>query len=398
MTIIDTLKRWAGEDWQVRDTALRRNVRVLGLAAWVLLILNVAHMGVFVLLRFDDPIRDAWARQIVLAHGGMAVVAVTIAVLARRVHGAAELTRWHRGLPLVAAVLIIAWAIAVTVIDQAVTASVNAYVNAVIAMAIVYLFPPATALIVLTLAWAGLAGVLGWMVSDPAQLATSRMNAATATALAMLISVLSWRHFVRTELLQRALAESNRQLQAQRAELERLANKDALTGLLNRREFERQAALELARARRLGSPLALFILDLDHFKAVNDTHGHAVGDQVLVEAATRMSRSIRQTDRLARWGGEEFVLLLPDTGCESAPLLAEKLRHAVGDAPMPGMGSSVTVSIGAVVARGDDLPDWPVLLRMADEALYQAKREGRNRAFVRCLNSDRSSLAKNETR
>ncbi|MES7382065.1 diguanylate cyclase, partial [Cutibacterium acnes] len=174
----------------------------------------------------------------------------------------------------------IAWAIAVTVIDQAVTASVNAYVNAVIAMAIVYLFRPATALIVLTLAWAGLAGVLGWMVSDPAQLATSRMNAVTATALAMLISVLSWRHFVRTELLQRALAESNRQLQAQRAELERLANKDALTGLLNRREFERQAALELARARRLGSPLALFILDLDHFKAVNDTHGHAVGDQV----------------------------------------------------------------------------------------------------------------------
>jgi hypothetical protein len=182
MTIIDTLKRWAGEDWQVRDTALRRNVRVLGLAAWVLLILNVAHVGVFVLLRFDDPIRDAWARQIALAHGGMAVVAVTIAVLARRVHGAAELTRWHRGLPLVAAVLIIAWAIAVTVIDQAVTASVNAYVNAVIAMAIVYLFRPATALIVLTLAWAGLAGVLGWMVSDPAQLATSRMNLKTAVA------------------------------------------------------------------------------------------------------------------------------------------------------------------------------------------------------------------------
>ena len=391
MTIIDTLKRWAGEDRQVRDTALRRNVRVLGLATWVLLFLNVVHVGVFVSLRFDDPIRDAWARQIVLAHGGMAVVAVTMAVLARRVRDAAEPTRWHRGLPLVAAVLVIAWAIAVTVIDQAVTASVNPYVNAVIAMAIVYLFRPISALIVLTLAWAGLAGVLGWTVSDPAQLATSRMNAATATALAMLISVLSWRHFVRTELLQRALAESNRQLQAQRTELERLANKDALTGLLNRREFERQAALELARTRRLGSPLALIMLDLDHFKAVNDTHGHAVGDQVLTEAATRMSRTIRQTDRLARWGGEEFVLLSPDTGCESAHFLCEKLRRAVGDAPIPGMGSSVTVSMGAAVARGDGLPDWQELLKVADEALYQAKHEGRNRVVVRCLDTDPSS-------
>jgi len=92
------------------------------------------------------------------------------------------------------------------------------------------------------------------------------------------------------------------------------------------------------------------------------------------------------------------VLLSPDTGCESAPLLAKKLRHAVGDAPMPVMGSSVTVGIGAVVARGDDLPDWPVLLRVADGAQYQAMREGRDRAFVRCLKSDRSSLAKKKTR
>ncbi len=270
----------------------------------------------------DDPIRDAWARQIVLAHGGMAVVAVTMAVLARRVHCAAELTGWHRGLPLVAAVLIIAWAIAVTVIDQAVTASVNAYVNAVIAMAIVHLFPPATALIVLTLAWAGLAGVLRVRASGCA-----RAGAGTA------------------------------------------AGKSA--GTVHARSGSFQGGQRHARAcgRRSG------------------TGGGGCAHVALDPA-----------NRPARWGGEEFVLLLPDTGCESAPLLAEKLRHAVGDAPMPGMGSSVTVSIGAVVARGDALPDWPVLPRMADEALYQAKREGRNRAFVRCLKSDRSSLAKNETR
>ncbi|MBU3665619.1 MAG: PAS domain S-box protein [Chthoniobacterales bacterium] len=166
--------------------------------------------------------------------------------------------------------------------------------------------------------------------------------------------------------------------------LERQAKTDALTGLCNRREFEVLAHRELSRAQRAGSAASLLMMDIDKFKSINDTRGHDAGDEVLKTIARACAPHLREIDTLARLGGEEFAVLLPDTAIEGARHVAERIREALaGESVFPGNGASIrfTVSIGAAEHDGtpEDLPGW---LKRADEALYRAKNTGRNRVCV----------------
>jgi diguanylate cyclase (GGDEF)-like protein len=164
------------------------------------------------------------------------------------------------------------------------------------------------------------------------------------------------------------------------AELKRLAQEDPLTGIAHRGAFEDALEREVARARRHGNPLALAILDVDHFKSVNDRYGHLAGDLVLRELADLVQPLVRAEQLLARLGGEELALLLPDVPLEKAALFAEKVRHLIEAhaSLFHEQRISVTVSIGiAALEPGDLTPE--ALLARADARLYQAKREGRNR-------------------
>lgn len=160
-----------------------------------------------------------------------------------------------------------------------------------------------------------------------------------------------------------------------RGELEHLATHDSLTGALNRRALIEACALELARCRRNQQVMSVLLLDLDHFKTVNDTHGHLVGDRVLVDFAERVRSLLRLPDRFGRFGGEEFVVLLPETPLDKARVVAERIRSDIELAN--GGLPKRTVSIGVTVSFPDD-PDLDGLLTRADEALYRAKNGGRN--------------------
>ena len=166
-----------------------------------------------------------------------------------------------------------------------------------------------------------------------------------------------------------------------RERLERLATTDELTACINRRQFYQQVGQELARIKRLGGEAVLLMLDLDHFKQINDGFGHAAGDAVLQQFAERCRRGLRDTDVLARLGGEEFAVLLVGAGLEQWRLSAERLRAALEAEPCrlaDGRAISVTVSIGLAALRPDDA-DVDTALRRADAGLYAAKRAGRNR-------------------
>jgi two-component system cell cycle response regulator len=160
-----------------------------------------------------------------------------------------------------------------------------------------------------------------------------------------------------------------------------LAVTDELTGLYNRRYFERHLSLMLDKAREQDRDMAVMLIDMDFFKAVNDTYGHGIGDAVLREFALRLRRNIRGVDLACRFGGEEFVVLMPDTDFEQAQGVAERVRQAVSERLFEvgaSRGLTVTVSIG--VALNDGATDTPeTLLKRTDIALYRAKREGRNR-------------------
>lgn len=164
-----------------------------------------------------------------------------------------------------------------------------------------------------------------------------------------------------------------------RAEFEHLASHDALTNVLTRRVFLDACEQELARCRRHGRSMALLLLDIDHFKAINDTHGHQMGDRVLVDLVGRVASLLRRPDQLARFGGEEFVLLLPETSQEEAITVAERILAHVAE-PRDGL-PPITVSIGVATNRSDE-DRMDALLARADKALYKAKDEGRNRIEV----------------
>jgi diguanylate cyclase (GGDEF)-like protein len=166
-------------------------------------------------------------------------------------------------------------------------------------------------------------------------------------------------------------------------QLEAEARLDPLTGIANRRRLEEQGEQEVERARRFRRPLTLLLLDLDHFKSINDRFGHATGDHVLKAVARLVGNNLRQTDLFARLGGEEFVALLPETDLDTAEILAEQLRHLLSFAPLrhDGLAIEVTASIG-VAAYCPELSSVAAILRAADEALYAAKSGGRNQVVV----------------
>ncbi|ADN77474.1 diguanylate cyclase with PAS/PAC sensor [Ferrimonas balearica DSM 9799] len=177
-------------------------------------------------------------------------------------------------------------------------------------------------------------------------------------------------------------AADRRQLTDANEKLERLSQIDPLTGLANRRQWEQALEQEFQRCRRYQPPSCLLVVDVDHFKQVNDQHGHAVGDQVLNELGNLLARSLRKTDLVARYGGEEFVILLTETRPEQGRILAERLREAVEEMVMKVPQSlNITVSLGLCPYQ-HSLASAQAWFEEADRALYQAKQNGRNRVEV----------------
>ncbi|MDQ7082308.1 MAG: GGDEF domain-containing protein [Aquificota bacterium] len=160
---------------------------------------------------------------------------------------------------------------------------------------------------------------------------------------------------------------------------ESLARVDSLTGILSRTAFEEIMVKEVERAKRYGGKLSVILFDIDNFKTINDTHGHLFGDRVLKKVANTVRENIRSTDTVARWGGEEFVVLLPGAGREEAVAVAEKLRRSVQNL---GLGNRMRITASFGVAELRDGDDSVRLLLKADKALYSAKRNGKNRVEV----------------
>jgi two-component system cell cycle response regulator len=168
------------------------------------------------------------------------------------------------------------------------------------------------------------------------------------------------------------------QLRQRNMELEQISRTDGLTGLFNRRHLDAELALRNKDALRHGEPICVLLLDIDHFKHVNDTYGHPTGDEILRAFATRMSLGLRAGDIAGRWGGEEFLVILPRTDLADALEVAERIRSTTANTPMIAAGRqiSVTISGGAAFGPGDATD---AVVDLADQCLYRAKHSGRNR-------------------
>ncbi len=182
------------------------------------------------------------------------------------------------------------------------------------------------------------------------------------------------RRTIELQTYQRQLEDYQKQIEAANAELQAQSTTDALTGVKNRRAFDRALQTELARARREKTPVSLLLIDIDKFKSYNDTFGHLAGDEALREVARILAAEARSFDVVARYGGEEFAVVLSRTGVEGALLVGERLRRAIETAPWTHRG--ITISIGASTT-GNEL-DGAVLTEQADQALYRVKQRRGN--------------------
>lgn len=181
------------------------------------------------------------------------------------------------------------------------------------------------------------------------------------------------------------LEHTREQLDRVHRELEEAQNMavcDPLTGLANRRALDAGLSREIARARRNKTSLCLAVLDLDHFKRINDQYGHAVGDAALVHLARVLQPAVRETDLLARFGGEEFVLLLPDTAMVGAEFMLNRLLRAIERAPLPLNSGQVAIRFSAGLAEWEGNEDPQQIMRRADDAMYRAKAAGRGCVVV----------------
>ncbi len=197
------------------------------------------------------------------------------------------------------------------------------------------------------------------------------------------LKLVFWTHVCLVFAMSSGIAAFYRQtIVAAERRLFKQATSDPLTGLHNRSHFQALAANELTRSQRTGDPIALLLCDIDHFKQVNDQHGHDMGDRVLVHVAQMLSASLRECDVLARWGGEEFLALMPACPRATAEAVAERIRAAVeqADFSFEGRPVRVTLSFGMTQVRGDY--DLHAATARADKALYQSKHAGRNQVRV----------------
>ncbi len=378
--------RWGVEHGLVADAATATNLNRLRVFGPAVAGINALYVLAFLLqgLRqtLSEPIAT-WNADLTLTHLAMGLWMAAASYAARGLRHA------HRGLlPRALALAVVAGAllfsILVVSIDQAVSNNITTFlITCLVSSLVIYLRPLNAALVYL-----GAYAVFFWAIDnsqqDSLQLLSNRLSGLAVCGMGWALSFLLWRKFTTIALQQEHLDKLQAELQLKQKELERLTRLDGLTGLYNRNTFVELTRKELQRAQRQGSATAILLLDLDHFKQVNDTWGHPAGDAVLKHVAALVSSSIRSTDLAGRLGGEEFIVLLPGTSAEAGRKIAEKIRARLEATPTAWENIRIphTASIGLSGTSAAEKRDFESLYSDADKALYVAKQRGRNRVIA----------------
>jgi len=288
-----------------------------------------------------------------------------------------------RWLPVFSIAICIGFSILITAIDQWITAAITPFFIACIVSSLTIYLRPHMAAILYSVACLAFSWLIGFTQHNPDILLSNRINGLAVCAIGFCLSVLMWRKFTTIAVQKHQLEKAHAELQLKQRELERLTRQDGLTGLFNRNTFVELSTNELKRAKRQGSATTILLLDLDHFKRVNDTWGHPAGDAVLRHVAQNMVNTVRSTDLVGRLGGEEFIVLLPHTTAESGRKIAEKIRQRLeqSDVRWEGHRIAVTARIGLSSTTADEEREFDSLYTEADKALYLAKQRGRNRVI-----------------
>jgi diguanylate cyclase (GGDEF)-like protein len=363
----------------------------LGRLAYIIPIAALVHLLHVILFGMMTPSSDAealWRAGVIGVHfAGMIGMALFYAVLLgirRRGQTEGRAARW---LPNIIILVVLLEAMALVTFDQYVTSNITPFVVICAIMAVVILIRPWLSITFYLLAYLLFYIGMGLVQQLPEIVLTNRVNGLSAIAVGICASLILWQINKRNVIQQRKITDQQAKLEKMNQELAALSETDELTGLANRRRFNKTLADELARHIRSGEPLSLIMTDIDHFKLYNDLLGHQAGDDCLrrVAAAHRKCAG-RPYDLAARYGGEEFTLILPYTHAAGAVRIARVLQDELAARkifhPAPETQGIVTLSMGIVSLAPTQDVTAEDLIGYADAALYASKSGGRNRFTV----------------
>jgi diguanylate cyclase (GGDEF)-like protein len=374
--------RWTLEHQQVEVPASELNLQRMRIVTAVVAVINTGFVLWLVLAlwkQHGESDVTRWKLGLLVTHLLMGLSFGALTWLTRMVQFVPN-SRLGKLLPLLVMCLGLLFVVGFTAINQWVSPNITPFVIGALVCSMTMVLRPLRAAWIFGGAYLVFVYAMGVTQLDPQALLFNRLNGLAAALMAWALSFLLWRNFTTIYLQQEQLDKINVDLQNKQRELLRLTRLDGLTGLYNRSTFVEVSRQELARAQRQTSNTTILLLDLDFFKHVNDTWGHPAGDAVLKNVAFIANNSVRATDLVGRLGGEEFIVLLPNTSLEAARGLAEKLRANIERHPTPWESGVIktTISIGLASTTAAEKLDFDLLYTAADKALYLAKERGRN--------------------
>lgn len=341
--------------------------------------ISISHIVIFGMnLPASTGVEFDWRIGIIASHSIMATLIAISGFLSYFLSKKTKVTLFMKILEYFAITLVFVIGIVIVVLDQLVTASITPFMIACIFIGVLFLIRPLFAVIIYMLGYISFHIALGLTQSDQAILLSNRVNGITVVGIGLFLSIVLWKVNMANIIQKNQIDEQQKELLEKNKELEKLAFYDQLTGVYNRRKLEEILNNEIEMIKRDSHESCIVLVDIDSFKEINDNYGHPVGDLVLQETAGLLRNNIRRTDFVARWGGDEFMILFPNTSLEDGIMLAEKLRALFSNKELTVKETviKITASFGISPLRGDFLE---IAYKSVDVALYRAKEKGSNR-------------------
>jgi diguanylate cyclase len=342
--------------------------------------MNLLTIAMFWSRAVDGAVEAQWRELIILSHTMLMVVMVGTAVLSRLLRRRGALRPAGVVLQHIVIMLLLVFGIVITMVDQMVTPSITPFLLACTFTAMMFLLRPLAAVPIYIAAYGAFHWAVGRFQPNAELMLSNRVNGLTAVAIGIGLSTVLWTTYIHRFRQRQRLEEQQRELEEKNTLLQYMATHDAMTGLLNRKEFLRLVNEEVNRMNRYGERATIILTDIDRFKSLNDSYGHPTGDAVLVEFARVLRKEVRTVDAVARWGGEEFIILMPQTALAGGFDAAERLRQAVAGHTFSAGDVLIhlTTSFGVAELSGTSHDSFAGAYDMADKALYRAKELGRN--------------------
>jgi len=357
------------------------NIKRIFYASIIAMPISLAHIIIFSMnISSSDEKETKWRMGIIISHIMLFFIMGILGCLCLFLRKKEKINLLMRLIQNLTIVIILIFGAVIVSIDQLVTPNITPFLVACTITGVVFLIRPLVVIIAYLGAFITFYYAIGLTQMDQAILLSNRVNGITAMGIGICLSLILWKTNVSNILQKRFILKQQQELAEKNGELEYLAFYDSMTGLYSRRRLEELLKNEISVIRRYGHQSCIIMLDIDNFKKINDNYGHPIGDMVIKQIAYVLKENIRETDAVSRWGGEEFLILLPHTSLSEATSIAEKLRKFIEDESMFIKEREIqfTASFGVAGLSGDKNDSLELAYKDADKALYLAKERGRN--------------------